>query len=230
MLYYIILNRELCFNSNINEIIKMTAQHLTWWETNLKSKEWYEKFIQWNKNSPYKQIIREYIVRKNYRSLLDCGSGLCTEFFEFRKLKYDLEYYAIDITPIVVQEGKKKGIRIEQGSIDSLPYPDNFVDVCICFDCLNHQKDFEQQINEMLRVAKKELIISFFKSFSDDSSDTINEGWHENKECTLIYNHFSKSRLEKFLNKKEVQYNLKIEKGSKRSLLFIKKLNMLKGL
>lgn len=80
----------------------------------------------------------------------------------------------------------------------------------------------------MSGVSKKELIISFFKSFSHGSSDKINEGWHENKECTLIYNHFSRSRLEEFLKKKEVQYNLKMGKGSKRSLLFIEKLKMLK--
>ena len=49
-----------------------------------------------------------------------------------------------------------------------MPFSDNYCDVLLCFAVMNHQEDFKEAIHEMVRVAKKEVIISFFKPFMED--------------------------------------------------------------
>lgn len=201
-------------------------QHLTWWKTNLQETKGMRKFRKncGSFNVLFKSKVRKHIESKGYISLLDCGAGLCTEYYGFKEDGYDINYYAIDITQILVEEGQKQGINITLQNIDKLSFEDNKFDVCICYDTLNHQENFEPLIKEMLRVAKKEVIISFFKNFSDSDDNIIQQRCFDSEnKCNLIYNFFSKKRVDEFLEKSGLRFLYEEIGGrSPRTILYIK--------
>jgi len=203
------------FNAqNSGRTVKI-KKHLSWWHTNMPTQKGDEDFQRWcgDFNKPFKQEIRKHIAKKNYSSVLDCGAGLCTEYYGFKHDKYDIKYQAIDITPQFVEMGQKNGIDIRLGTLEDLPFKDNSVDVSICLDTLNHQLDFKKSIDEMLRVSSKEVIITFFKDFSEKGEieerrfDSLNR-------CNLIYNHFNKSDLLQYLDNKGVTYRFEMVEGN----------------
>lgn len=197
--------------------------HLSWWEMKLRDPQWMNKFKGWcgSHESPFKKIIRKHIAEKGYKSVLDCAAGLCSEYYGFREDRYEIDYWAVDITPVLVEEGQKNGIEISCQNIDTLLFKDKRFDVCICLDTLNHQKDFELSIVEMIRVTKFEVIVSFFKNFSKSEKDII-EVKDVNSESNpiLIYNHFSKGRLSSFLDKLGMKFTYSKTEDN-RDLLYI---------
>lgn len=197
-------------------------KYLSWWEENSKTKEGQKRFEGWCGSflTPFKVGIRGYIATMGYRSILDCGAGTCSEYFGFQHDKYKIQYSAIDVTPFFVNEGKEKGIDIRLSDIDNIPFSDNSVDVCICLDVLNHQKDFGSSIDEMLRIAKKEVIITFFKDFSE--KHIVKERFFdENKNCTLVYSHFCEQDIKNYLKEKQILFHF--ENIWERIILFIQK-------
>jgi len=53
----------------------------------------------------------------------------------------------------------KKALNIDEG-LPNLPYPDNSFDTVICSDVLEHLGPHKQAIGELLRVAKKKVIVT----------------------------------------------------------------------
>jgi len=211
--------------------MKELDSHLRWWQIELQDEKQMDKFKGWcgSYDSSFKKTIRKHIAQQGHESVLDCGAGLCSEYYGFKSDGYQIRYSGIDATPILVEKCKADGIDIQEGFIDDIKHGDNSFDVCLCLDTLNHQKSFEAPIQEMVRVAKSEVIISFFKGFSKAGGDVSEPKCflgEDKEDVTLIYSYFDKDKMERFLNGLGVSFtwsDMKERNRQFRHLLYIRK-------
>jgi len=92
-------------------------------------------------------------IDKSAHNLLDvgCGKGY---FLESAK-HLDIELVGCDI----VDKLEYSDAKLVKGYIENLPFEDDSFDVVTCFHTLEHIINEKQAVKELLRVAKKQLII-----------------------------------------------------------------------
>tara|TARA_R110002060_G_scaffold6048_5_gene9214 strand:- start:209 stop:874 length:666 start_codon:yes stop_codon:yes gene_type:complete len=199
--------------------------HLEYWQTQSDV----EHFRKWNGNynTDFKNHTRAYIKKKRHETVLDCGAGLFSEYYGFKKDEINIKYTATEITQKFIDIGISAGIDVHECSIQRMPFKDKSYDVVLCHAVLNHQMDFKDGIDEMVRVAKKQVIITFFKPFLEEPSAqkelniSKNRFFVEEKEGvgvvvhrvlneqgapSCIYNFFSLHAIKKFLQEREYEY------------------------
>lgn len=95
-------------------------------------------------------------------SILDAGCGEGFTMDKLLKSGVGKKIEGIEHAKDSLSFGKKlfPSLIFRQGSIYELPYKDNFFDLIICTEVLEHLEDPTKAIKEMLRVSKKYLIIS----------------------------------------------------------------------
>lgn len=95
-------------------------------------------------------------------SLLDvgCGEGInlyhiseATDNFQLTGLEISQE--SLDVAKTMVPMS-----HLEQGSIYDLPYEDNYFDLVLCTEVLEHLEEPEKGLKEVCRVAKRDVILS----------------------------------------------------------------------
>jgi ubiquinone/menaquinone biosynthesis C-methylase UbiE len=93
-------------------------------------------------------------IDKESKTLLDvgCGRGY---WLQLLKEKTALELTGCD----VFEKSELSGIDYKKGIIENLPFPDNSFDIVTCHHTIEHIRDIRQAINELKRVAKKQIII-----------------------------------------------------------------------
>jgi len=96
-------------------------------------------------------------------SALDVGCETCLAYPHFVKL--GLEYSGIDITQRFVDHDVERGIDVRLASVLDIPFEDCSFDTVFCKDLLEHihPDDVLTAIREMLRVARKQVFIVWFK-------------------------------------------------------------------
>lgn len=169
-----------------------------WWENSLGSQVSMQAFSSWlgDINAPSRVAVRKHLKAKKYSSMLDIPSGMCTDFFGFKHDNIEIDYYGIDITPKLVDYARKLDINVVLGSIENIPMHDSFVDVCYARHILEHLDYYHKAIAEMIRVAKKEVIIVFFIKPSN-RSDYINN--YEKNGYELYENHYNQQKIEQYV-------------------------------
>ena len=217
---------------------KDAKKHLTVWEDFLSIHDFY-KFCEASPGD-FKFQTANIIKEKQYKTVLDAGAGICDLYYVFKEICYEVDYTAIDLTKKYVDECIAKGIKISKQNIEQTNFIDHQFDCVTAFDVINHQLDYRASIKELLRIAKKEVFISFFKKFEEESSlyadyhgeyETYqNEfGLIENRvvdpddgEAICIYNFINKKKLINFLETLEnIEYEFYIS-SCKRGMLRIR--------
>ena len=123
-----------------------------------------------------------------------CGPGHNYEHFithgpklgAYRGLDYAIRFIRAD--RVKYPEGD-----FELGDVRDIKESDDSWDVVICQDCLEHTNGYEGPVKELLRVAKKRVIISFWHLTENDDhiNDDGDDGWGA---------WYSKPKWEKFLD------------------------------
>lgn len=133
-----------------------------WW--NINAEKQLPLFTQWvgGGAAPTKKYIRERIGHEGYDTCLDCGCGLCDNYFSFKVEESNVKYTGIDTCEYFCKRAVDADIDVRLGSIEAIPFADNFFDVVYTRHTLEHLNDFTTAIKEMVRVAKHEVIIIFF--------------------------------------------------------------------
>jgi 2-polyprenyl-3-methyl-5-hydroxy-6-metoxy-1,4-benzoquinol methylase len=99
---------------------------------------------------------------KKVDSILDVG---CGEGFTLNRLREEgigNKLEGIEYLNTAIELGQKMypNIKIKQGNIYNLSYADNSFDLVLCTEVLEHLDDPAKGLKELVRVAKKYLVIS----------------------------------------------------------------------
>jgi len=109
-------------------------------------------------------FLKSISIRKNFRCL-DAGCGIGNNLKTLSVFIDDIT--ACDISKDALDYSKKKFqeglIKFVEASVEKLPFPDNYFDLVVCTEVLEHVENLERAEKELMRVVKKEngyLIIS----------------------------------------------------------------------
>jgi len=83
-----------------------------------------------------------------------CGSGLWIDY-----ISDSIEMKGIDIHPDQVKKARSSGIDVVTGDGNMLPFKDNSFDLVTCSFYLMWVKDVKRAMKEMMRVARKKVLI-----------------------------------------------------------------------
>jgi SAM-dependent methyltransferase len=117
------------------------------------------------------RILARHGVRPSLRPILDapCGTGRLRGVLERRGLRY----VGIDVSGAMLREASLGGppgsSGLVRGSVARLPFRDESFDVVVCCRLLHHLHDtdeLQQAVNELVRVAHRFVIASFWDSAS----------------------------------------------------------------
>jgi ubiquinone/menaquinone biosynthesis C-methylase UbiE len=187
---------------------------MSWWDENVSI----DIFKRWVKgvNAPSRKYVREYISGAGYTNVLDVGAGLCEDYYGFLGLGGKVHYNAVDFTEQFVEASKPVGIHIHLSECDKLHFDDMVFDVAYCRHLVEHLPYYETTLTDMIRVSKKEVIITFFLP-PQNKPDVI----HVNNK--LHHNIYDKRRISSFAMASERVYDIRWEDfGPDESILFIK--------
>jgi len=169
-------------------------------------------------NDPDRIDVRKHY--KNFKSLLDVGCGGSPEYFGISNFK-NLKYTGLDITPEIVEFNQKKDIDCKLGSIEDIPFESSTFDIVHTRHVLEHLKDFDMALSEMIRVAKKIVLISFFIGPIDEEKSIISLD-NKNSDYEIYHNSYSKSELKNYLNHNKKVKKYKFIKLSGKSTYLLK--------
>ncbi len=101
-------------------------------------------------------------ISKKSKSLIDiaCGDGYI--LYKAAKSKKIKNVYGLDLAKTRLEKTKKfvSKAKLIQGSIFNLPFCDNSFDTVVCSETIEHLKNYQTAIKELIRITKKELIIT----------------------------------------------------------------------
>lgn len=104
-----------------------------------------------------RSLTRSLALEKGKILDIGCGGGLIAESLPYYYPK--AEIYGCDVSRTAIAYAKKLGSgKVKYALINNkrFPYKDNFFDVCICLDVLEHVPDVNFFLKEVKRVLKKD--------------------------------------------------------------------------
>lgn len=121
-----------------------------------------------------KNPINKFLINNFYKTLVDLTKPLnpktvldagCGEGFSINKLYQEHignKLEGIDDAQVALTLGKQlfPYLNFKQGSIKKLPYKNNSFDLVICTEVLEHLKNPEKELAEILRVSKRHALFS----------------------------------------------------------------------
>ena len=158
-----------------------------------------EKFGLWMGGpfSKNREEVRELFSEKA-KTILDVACGAGPEYFGLQESRPDLKYTGLDITPRLVSYCQSKGINAVLGTANDMVFGDSSFDIVHSRHSLEHMKDFRDALSEFVRVARKNIFVSFFikplegsKKISDVRPD---------QDLEFYNNQYDKLEIEDFLN------------------------------
>lgn len=171
----------------------------TWWDLNLNSKM--DTFKQWigDYTAESKVLLRNYIRSRGYKSIVDFGCGVATEYFGYKNDGYDIDYLGVDSSLILFNKNTEAGVPMIHSDIVSTPLKDGQYEVSFSRHVWEHQPTYKRCLDEMIRVASKEVIHIFFIKPSYEYIDY-------NPSENLYHNRYSKNEIEAYcLNNPKVK-------------------------
>ena len=185
-----------------------------WWNNHIND-NMLSIFTGWvgDFNSESKIKVREYVVSKGYKSILDVGCGLCDTYYGYKNDNYDIEYTGLDSCKYFIEQAINNNINIVESDMNKIDILDSSYDVVYGRHILEHMPNFRDALGEMIRISKYEVIIIFFIKPVDD--EVINY----DPSLDLYHNIYSKKDIENYLfnfkyewidiNEKEIMLSIK---------------------
>ena len=117
-----------------------------------------------------KKIISLIPKRKNMKILdAGCGEGQLLSMVSKKFGLFNLKLYGTDITDISLESAKKRieNAKFSLQDLRDLDYKDEFFDVIMCTEVIEHVPEYKKVLKEFERILKKGgmLIISFPNEF-----------------------------------------------------------------
>ena len=132
-------------------------------------------------------------------SVLDVGCGPGWNYDHFREHGPIVSYTGVDYSERFVRVANQRTDNqdlFELGDCRKLKFADNSFDVVILQDVLEHTNGYKVPIQEALRVAKKRVVMTFWRAMRDDQAgDQINDDGDDGYGAT-----YAKGKLERYLD------------------------------
>jgi len=145
----------------------------------------------------WKYIALADLAERCGGTTLEIGCASCIAYPHFKKR--GLKYTGFDITKHFLEHAKKlyPEIDVDHGTALDLPFEDASLDIVFCKDLLEHLQpdDVETVVNEMWRVSKKQIMISFFIPPSNQEKIKL----VKRAGSEFYQNQYSKSRIAKVI-------------------------------
>lgn len=166
--------------------------HEQWWQANSIQK--IPLFRQWYGDADTKErmLLCSYLKEKQYQSILDVGCSLCSLFFAIKKEKVEIQYTGLEVTKAFIDRAQKFGIAVLHASAEEIPCEDNAYDIVYARHVLEHLPHYEKALTEMIRVAKHEVRIAFFKHPNNWTPDMISK---EIVDSLPVYHNFYNKQM-----------------------------------
>ena len=115
--------------------------------------------VRYIHTSRLNKIIKEIPKIKNLK-ILDAGCGEGHFLFKISKIFNEAKLYGSDITPIALESAEKRveKVKFTLENLNNLNYEDDFFDIIICTEVIEHILDYEKVLGELKRVLKKGLV------------------------------------------------------------------------
>lgn len=98
-----------------------------------------------------------YEIRDGAKVLdIGCNNG---EFLKLLKDKKECKVYGVDLSEIAVKEAVSKGLNVQIGSGENLPFPDKTFDYVCLMEVIAHVLNPDKVISEIRRVLKKDGVL-----------------------------------------------------------------------
>lgn len=173
--------------------------HEIWWEQCIGEDISIKTFTDWlgGINAATRVAMRKHVRDMGYTSILDVPCGVCADYYGFKQDGMKISYQGLDITPKLVAFNTAKNIPVTHGSIENIPYTDEQYDMCYARHILEHLEGYEKALLELIRVARKEVFVTFF--INPDSNTEMNLEFYNGN--LLYHNKYNKNEIEKFVVK-----------------------------
>jgi ubiquinone/menaquinone biosynthesis C-methylase UbiE len=174
-----------------------------WWNKNMNDgmlptfEGWVGDF-----NSQSKIVVRNYIISKKYKSIIDIGCGLCDTFYGYKNDNYDINYTGFDSCDYFLNKAAEKNINTIKGDMNKIDnITDDSFDIVYGRHVLEHLPNYKDCLKELIRISKYETIIIFF--IKPEDKEDIRYDTNQD----LYHNIYSKIDIENFL----IEYDFKWE-------------------
>lgn len=151
----------------------------TWWDDRLTDKSTFDFFVEnlGNANMPSRIAARELgQAHPRVRSVLDVGCGPAIDKWH----DTGIHWTGIDSSLVLASYSYTRGITIDTGSADKLPYNDGTFDLVYSRHVWEHLPHFKPALVEACRVARVGVIITFFRPPGLHENIRVTDGAHYN--------------------------------------------------
>ena len=151
--------------------------------------------------TPLRLKIASYLEPEEW--VLDVGCGPGWNFDTFLNHGPAVYYRGMDYSErfVRVASERAKPMKIfSKGDVRKIPAPDKSFDVVIMQDVLEHTNGYKKPISEALRVARRLIIVTFWRMGKGDDqiNDDGDDGWG------AVY---GQEKWEKYLDSLELKWN-----------------------
>ena len=132
--------------------------------------EFDSKVNMYDTNRRLEVVFNEFLLEENLNNklFLDAGSG--TGWFSKEAILRGANVYSLDVGENILAEvAKKCNSKRVIGSVLEIPFDDNYFDVALCTEVIEHTPDPRKAVNELARVTKKNGIILITQLSQDES-------------------------------------------------------------
>lgn len=176
----------------------MSEHHQTWWNEHAAAR--IDEFRSWvgDASAPSKVYMATYLKDlPSYRTLLDAGCGTGTFYDTLKEAGLSISYTGADSCQHFIKMNRERHVRILDSDLRRLPVPDGTFDIAFSRHTFEHQPDVEDILNELIRVAKKEMCHIFFIKPLVGVNQQEHINWDAN--TNLYHNTYTRAKIESLL-------------------------------
>jgi len=142
-------------------------------------------FVRWFSSVIWQlRVVIADCIKRMGGTVLDVGCGNGLDSTKYKKE----DYIGVDVSPVLIESAKKQSLGYNFSIADArkLPFEDKSFDNVFCVSVIEHQscaEDAKKIISEMIRVAKKQVLIGWHTPPGDNPTEIIQKIGHFGKLC-----------------------------------------------
>ena len=167
-------------------------------------KEWFDII-----NTETSERMQALYIIKTFcpKSLIEIGAGGGKDYGMFKEHLQDCAYTGIDVSARVIDELKSRYPEINMVNAnfyDGLSFKDNSFDIVYSRHTLEHFISYEKPIEEMIRIARKAVVVVMFRALLNPGDSKLAQVYHGGRND----NRYLRPRFVGFLNNLDLDYDL----------------------